>query len=188
MNDNPLLTLPIDARTLAAGATWYHDYGMRATRLGARYGYGRRESLAAFAALSPRLGLRANVHALYRAMVAHSQGLDVSTVNRSMPGKSGSGVMGHRLAAAFKALSGNVREALGGVKVRSFYLNLRGRLSEVTIDTWAAQPFGIAAGKSISKGAYLRIREMYRQAARIFNVAPAVLQAAVWIYLRGKAD
>jgi hypothetical protein len=185
---NPLLALPLTAADLERGAAWYPAYRTRITRLGRRYGYDDRLVLAAFAALSPRATVRSSMQALYRCLVAHRNGLSAVDVDCSMPGKSGSGVMYNRVAAAFRALDGDVRGSIRSLKVRSFYMNLRGRESEVTVDTWAAQPFGYAPGEKFGKPVYRRIREGYRTAALAYGVSPATFQAAAWVYLRGGAN
>lgn len=185
---NPLLGLDLSAEEIEAGARWYSDYATRIVRIGRRYGYADRLTLAAFAALSPRMTVRGNVQMLYRCIVAHHAGLKAADVNRAMPGKTGSGAMRNRVECAFRALDGDVRSAIKAIKVRSFYLNLRGRSHEVTIDTWAAQPFGHAPGAKFGRPDYRHMRSCYREAALVLGVSPSTYQAATWIHLRGKAN
>ena len=82
------------------------------------------------------------------------------------------------------------KSARGVGKTTSFWRNLCGDLDPVTIDVWAARA---AEGRDWRASQptgrrYQRIERAYRTAARRRGVAPAVMQATVWIVERGRGD
>ena len=79
---------------------------------------------------------------------------------------------------------------LGGRKVRSFYRNILGIDSAVTVDRHAV---AIVYGRPVSDreiklleraGAYTVIASAYRAAARRLGIAPSTLQAVTWLAWR----
>ena len=79
---------------------------------------------------------------------------------------------------------------LGGRKVRSFYRNILGIDSAVTVDRHAV---AIVYGRPLSDreiklleraGAYTVIASAYRAAARRLGIAPSTLQAVTWLAWR----
>ncbi len=93
-----------------------------------------------------------------------------------------------------RILAGNDPSAvLGGRKVRSFYSNIRGYTSPVTVDRHA---FNIVAGyrapqsvyKAIERpGVYQYLAANYRAVARTLGVPASTLQAVTWIAWRRTA-
>jgi hypothetical protein len=75
--------------------------------------------------------------------------------------------------------------------VNAFARNIAGDWNEVTIDMWAfrAACGDLAIEKYLArKGAYETVAEAYRIAAKKFGIAPAQMQAIVWVAIRGRAD
>lgn len=79
-----------------------------------------------------------------------------------------------------------------GPKVNAFARNIAGDLHHVTIDMWAlSAAMGDVYGvpKYLARrGAYESIAHAYRDAADIYGVLPAQMQAIVWVAIRGRAD
>lgn len=157
------------------------------------------------AALSPRLAWRKNVE---YAQLAYMQWVDIQKWRDNPPDGD--------VAAAFFAgmiptLNANARKAfrilngespedvLGGPKVRAFYFTIVNPADPrgVVVDRHAIditfgqvlndQARGLALGR---KGAYDKVAELYRRAARIISAelgevwTPAQVQATTWTYWR----
>lgn len=73
-------------------------------------------------------------------------------------------------------------DVLGGDKVRSFYLNLTGDFSAVTIDRHALAIAGWE--KSLTSSAYKRISFAFRMAGECLDMTGAEVQALTWAYWR----
>lgn len=73
-------------------------------------------------------------------------------------------------------------DVLGGDKVRSFYLNLTGDFSAVTIDRHALAIAGWE--KSLTSNAYARISFAFRMAGESLDMSGAECQALTWAYWR----
>lgn len=79
-----------------------------------------------------------------------------------------------------------------GPKVNAFARNIAGDLHHVTVDMWALMAamgdvYGVPKYLA-RKGAYDSISHAYRDAADIYGVKPAEMQAIVWVAIRGRAD
>jgi hypothetical protein len=85
---------------------------------------------------------------------------------------------------AYACLNGDL-SAIHGNKVSSFFLNICGDSSAVTVDRWAAR---IAlADYNITRFTprwYAPIAEAYRRAARLVGWTPRDFQATLWVYAR----
>jgi uracil-DNA glycosylase len=96
------------------------------------------------------------------------------------------------VAKAFRILSGDL-SALKGPKVEAFAAAIRGDLSHVVIDAWAARA---ARSNAENVAKLFRSDEMpgtrerramaegYRRAAVARGIEPAAMQAAVWVAIR----
>lgn len=164
------------------GLAWYVDASAQARELGERFGYEHEQACGVIAALSPQTAWWQNVMLAKQAMTA------------------GAMVQGHTRDAMRKVnaiLSGvDPLDALGGLKVRSFYENLRyeGQDDGVTIDrhAWdiATGLKGYAQSLTITPGRYAQAAEAYRRAADILNreyglrMTGAEVQAVTWVTWR----
>lgn len=79
-----------------------------------------------------------------------------------------------------------------GPKVNAFARNITGDLHAVTVDMWAlvaamGDVYGVPKYLA-RRGAYESISHAYRDAADIYGVKPAEMQAIVWVAIRGRAD
>lgn len=80
-------------------------------------------------------------------------------------------------------------DVLNGPKVRAFYRNIVGDSDAVTVDVWAARAAeGVSDPRGPSGRRYALLAEAYRSAARVLDIPPRDLQAAVWVNVRGAAD
>jgi hypothetical protein len=78
-------------------------------------------------------------------------------------------------------------DVLGGDKVRSFYRNLTGDWSAVTIDRHAVNIAGWTGAKHDNRSNnphYATIATAFRQAAKTLGLAPAEIQALTWCFWR----
>ncbi len=93
------------------------------------------------------------------------------------------------------AALGNDAEA---PKIRSFYKNMMGDKDAVTIDAWMARAImgkghdmadkDLAAQSLSWAGAYDKMSEAVRQAAKELNISPRELQAIIWTHVNPTAD
>lgn len=78
-------------------------------------------------------------------------------------------------------------ELLQGNKVKAFYANLRGDLSEVTIDGWMLKLFGWAdrhTSVTPSNNQYRKLARAFRSVAKNNGYEPAEFQAILWVKFR----
>jgi hypothetical protein len=198
----------------AIGFGWYARARTLAERLATEYtagnGYYSEEEIKAaagvIAALSPRLAWRKNVEYAETAYLAyHTMMNDKSLANVSEDTRAAifCGVIPTLKAnarKAFRILNGEAPEdVLGGPKVRAFYFTITNPddpravvVDRHAIDITFGQTLndrerGLALGR---KGAYDRVSELYRRAARIISAelgevwTPAQVQATTWTYWR----
>lgn len=159
------------------GHSWYANARAIARTLARRFGVSEACACGVIAALSPRMHWGRNI-------VAASEVLAAAVSGQSGPPRVG---MRRFVALAWLiALGARPLDVLGGPKVRSFYRNLRGDLSTVTVDVWALRALGMSGDKSLSHAQYERVAATYRRAAAKVGVEPAVFQAVVWTAVRGR--
>jgi hypothetical protein len=85
-------------------------------------------------------------------------------------------------------LGGDLRE-LSGPKVNAFYRNLCGDLRSVTVDVWHHRAaLGVNGGPTVApnKTQRLAITEATYRLARDLELAPAILQAIIWVTIRAR--
>jgi hypothetical protein len=94
-----------------------------------------------------------------------------------------SSIMGCHTKNIQRALHGN---ELSGSKVRAFYQNLIGNEQAVTIDTWMLKMFGWfdRHKRTPSLRQYERLEQAFQTFAWCKGIAPARLQALLWIKCR----
>lgn len=170
-------------------ARWYDTYRTMLTATAVEYGIPFANVAGAFAWLSPRSTVERNVANLRLLCDAYRDGTDPrATVAHT----------GQFIDKSWAALHGNLSDLVltdstSSRKVRTFYLNLVGDESGVTVDTHAVS---IAMGAGTDRnavfgqpngGAYRTVEDAYRIAAKVLGFSPAQLQAAVWCVRRGVA-
>ncbi|WP_164911543.1 DUF7178 family protein [Mycobacteroides franklinii] len=105
-----------------------------------------------------------------------------------------SGVMGSNVRRAAAVIEQGLDGLGNGPKVKAFARNILGDTDAVTVDVWAARAaFGtmdkaIAAQMIAWVGAYDKVADAYRKAAAHAGVPASVMQATVWVAIRGKAE
>jgi len=78
-------------------------------------------------------------------------------------------------------------DTLEGPKTTAFGHNLVGSDDAVTIDAWMLRAFNVTEVEAKRVGQYDVLADIVRKVAAEHDVAPAVLQAAVWCHIRGAA-
>lgn len=72
-------------------------------------------------------------------------------------------------------------------KTRAFAANIAGDLNQVTVDVWIARAVGVTEAQLNRVGVYDAIAHQFRLAAKRWGMEPAMVQAIVWIVVRGSA-
>jgi hypothetical protein len=157
------------------GAWWYLDAYSAIERM--RYESGSslnvREACRMAAILSPRCRWDRNLDALKQ--VLNGQKVTIP------------GVLGRQIKLAESVKEG--RWALSGPKVTQFYKALIGDRDAVPVDSWMAQAFDAkGAGGAVTAKAHKTIQAGIRRAAIKLDISPRVLQATIWVIVRGKAE
>jgi hypothetical protein len=166
----------LDNDAYEAGMSWYRHADDIARELAEEYDVSEEIAAYVIAATSPRTFWSFNVkHA--RAILAYED--------------APSGAMGTNDARGRAVRDYGIGHIGNGPKVNAFARNIAGDWNEVTIDMWAfrAACGDLAIEKYLArKGAYETVAEAYRIAAKRFGIAPAQMQAIVWVAIRGRAD
>lgn len=155
------------------GATWYSAAYDIAHLVGDIGGWSPRQGAGIIAALSPQCSWDENIA---RAL-AYAHDGSVGSYSDST------------LKCAAIAHGADPADVLRGRKVRSFFRNILGIESAVTIDRHAV---AIVYGNTLSNndrilerpGTYTYIASCYRTAARQLGIAPSTLQATTWLAWR----
>lgn len=167
----------------AEGLAWYGEARVFASDLARAFGHSVEQVAALVAVLSPQCTWDQNMRAAENACAQHRAG------RTDLPGYTGYSA---NVVKAFRVLAGDL-DALKGPKVEAFAAAIRGDLSHVVIDAWAAR----AARSSAENLAKLfrsdempgtrerrAMAEGYRRAAAARGIEPAAMQAAVWVAIR----
>lgn len=77
--------------------------------------------------------------------------------------------------------------ALNGLKTNSFARNIAGDMDAVTIDVWMIRAAGLDGAKGVNDTQYRILTEIVRDLAVDYRMAPAHIQALIWIIVRGNA-
>ena len=159
-----------------SGMNWYADANATARAMADEFDVAEEIAAYVIAATSPRTFWSFNVkHA--RAILAYED--------------APSGALGTNHARGMAIRDYGIGHIGNGPKVNAFARNIAGDWNEVTIDMWAfrAACGDLAIEKFLArKGAYETVAEAYRIAAKKFGIAPAQMQAIVWVAIRGRAD
>lgn len=166
------------------GGDWYENTRAYCTMIADMFGYIPEHAIGAYAVISPSLDKEQNDKQFVRGVVAHRLGMDIRKVKIGVYGKN------NRVKFA-RCLDGDL-SAIGGSKVTSFFNNIMGNPTNVTVDRWAVR---IALAKPdlreqkcvpSSKGCYNALKAAYVDAAGRVNETPHRMQAITWEMLRGK--
>lgn len=162
---------------LKRGLCWYAEAHGHASELAAEFGYTLEQAAGVIAALSPQ------THWWQNLMLAR-QALELGEM---IQGHTGDAM--RKVNAIIRDANSDPLEYLGGLKVRSFFRNIRSGGYDreyVTIDRHA---FDIATGvrlngASLTPRRYEETAEVYRRAASIVGMTPAQTQATAWVIHR----
>jgi hypothetical protein len=171
-----------DADNIERGKNWYAETLEFCTTWS--MGYDVERAAAAYAVISPSLDKEQNDKQFVRGITAHKLGMDITKIKI--------GVYGRKNREKFaRCLDGDLT-AVGGRKVTSFYNNIMGKESPVTVDRWAVrialyEP-KMGEDKCVPNGkhCYETIRNAYISAAQVAGVSPHVMQAITWEVWRGR--
>lgn len=165
-----------DVAAMREAREWYGVAQGAADDLAARYGVTREAAAGVIAAMSPRQTWKGNLRAADVILHAAAHGLDLPAVGLRSNARK-----------AWKIANGAAPlDVLGGPKVRAFFANIIGDLDAVTVDVWAARAAGVDPNH-LTAARYRAVADAYRRAAASIGLAPAILQAIVWVSIRGAA-
>lgn len=160
-----------DADTLEAGRLWYPGAENVIADLSREYQLGRPRVAAIVAVLSPRQRWRKNIEGARRVLGGEPKrapGFDTS-----------------RNKAKLLAAGSPLEEILGGDKVVSFWANLIGSHTAVTVDVWAQRAaLGYYHPHQPKNSRYERLVNIYRAAAETAGETPREFQAIIWNAIR----
>ena len=160
--------------TLVAGGNWYSEGQSMCRELALEHGITLEQAATVLAAFSPMTPWDRNVFLATEFI----NGRKVAT-------------LGNNIRMAERGIVGGI-DTLKGQKTNAFARNLSGDLDAVTIDTWMIKAAGIVREpgkkKGINKCEYNTLALALTNVARDNQIAPAVMQAIIWIQIRGKAD
>lgn len=177
------------ADQLAAGHSWYRVAQEAAHALTCPL-VSFEQAAYVIAALSPQVSWDKNLDAAERLIAQHRAGTFDGKTLTNYPGYS----LNVRKCA--EILAGNL-DALNGPKVTAFAHAIMGDLSMTVIDVWATR---VARSSIVNTAKLFRHDEMpgarerraieqaYRNAARLRNVEPSVIQACTWLVVRVSGD
>lgn len=154
---------------LVAGARWYPDAREWCRSNAEAYALPIESVAAVVAAASPRVQWPVNLK--HAEAVLRGEGKPV-------------GMMTTNYARATAALeSGLVGD---GPKVNAFRANLLGDMQPVTLDAWMLKMLGWPR-PTFKPNQYVQLERQFQWVADVFGMAPAQLQATMWIIGRGRA-
>lgn len=157
---------------LEAGDAWYRRARETSHAIAVESGLEPRAAAGILAAWSPRNQWVRNVRA----------------ARSTARGEYAGGLEASRVKAEAIARGADPLEVLSGRKTASFYRNILGDESAVTVDVWAARVAGVSEAALKRRGAYDAVQHAYRSAARARGMSPARAQAAAWVAIRGRAE
>lgn len=170
-----------DAATLEerlAGEHWYDGAHALAVELAAKHGTTVPVAAAVIAAHSQNASWKANMVRAANQLAGHPTGL-------------GSAI---RMGAAAMADPDNALDYVVGPKINPFAHNIAGDLTQVATDRWAQRAaFGtmddLTCERLVNrKGVRDEVILAYQKVAADVGLEPAVLQAIVWVQIRGSAS
>lgn len=166
-----LRSVRVHEDALDAGRTWYRTARREARRIARENDITLSCAAGIIAATSPRVQWSHNLN-LARGIAA---GQEVRG-------------LGNSIRSAQRIRNGERPLAvMQGPKVRAFYRNIMGDESHVTLDVWALKAAGWTADRVPGKATRASITEAYVLLAAERGETPAMLQAAIWVAVRGRA-
>lgn len=161
---------------LANGAVWWKLAVLDVAWLASHYGVPYERVAYATAAVSPGLRWRATVDIVQMLLDARAAGAE-------MPSDRGHMTFGLRdRRKAWRILAGDDAKALcRGPKVEAMAANLLGDLSAVCVDRHIIRAATGSDRRQVSPATSRKIADALRLLAGIRGVAPAELQAALWV-------
>jgi hypothetical protein len=162
----------IDSATVSDAVNagnWYSEAQAIAMQLSIRYNVTLEVAASVIAAFSPRTRWAQNV-----------LNAEAFLNGDKVP------ALGNNIRMAERALELGFN-ALKGAKTNAFARNIAGDMSKVTIDVWMIRAAGydrLDANKSMNT----LMTDVIVELAGFYNVAPAQLQALIWIVVRGNHE
>ncbi len=159
---------------IASGSVWYREAQSLAIELSKLSGHTIEQCAAVISHLSPRVKWDLNVIAAKELVLngTRANGIMTAPFERAMRGFN----------------SENPIDTFKGPKTKSFFLNIIGDESAVTIDVWMLKVVGMTDKELGRKGVYESLTDAFRIAAIELGVTASALQAICWVVIRGKAD
>lgn len=160
-----------DADVTAAGRLWYPGAENVIADLSREYQLGRPRVAAIVAVLSPRQRWRSNIQGARHILEGEAWRAPGYDTNRDK--------------AVALADGAPLEQIIGGDKVTSFWANLIGSRTAVTVDVWAQRAaLGHYHRHQPKHGRYARLVSIYRAAAEAVGETPREFQAIVWNAIR----
>lgn len=165
---------------IGQGATWYLDAYQTARNLALDHGVTVEQAAGVIAAVSPRSSWGSNVSLASRILDLHDDGI---TATR--------GYLSIGLVKAARILAGErPDDVLTSDKVRAFYhcIVTGGLTDEVCVDRHAyCIAWNMRSGDvTVTKTAYRRIANAYREVAHLVGIPAAHVQAVTWLVWRSR--
>lgn len=155
--------------TIYQGSVWYTEAQQYAHELAITYDIPLEVAASVIASFSPRNRWAHNVFLAAEFLA----GNPVAT-------------LGNNIRMATKSLEKGF-DALKGQKTNAFARNIAGDLNAVTIDTWMIKAANLDNSKGVNKTQYNSLSVAITNVANMYRIPPAVMQAIIWIYVRGAA-
>lgn len=156
--------------TIVQGAVWYNEAQTIARELAILHHVTIEVAASVIASFSPRNRWAHNVYLATEFLNGNSVatlGNNIRMANRSL-------IVGF--------------DALKGQKTNAFARNIAGDLNAVTIDTWMIKAAGLDNSKGVNKSQYNALSIAITNVANMYRVPPAIMQAILWITIRGSAS
>lgn len=154
---------------ITAAATWYAEAQGIAREMALTSGYTLEQCASVIASFSPRCPWDRNVFLATEFI----NGNKVATLTNNIKMATNS------ISKGF--------DALNGCKTNSFARNIAGDLNAVTIDVWMVRAAGMNPKKTPNKTEYTMLSNAVIELATEFGIAPAQMQALLWVRVRGSA-
>lgn len=158
-----------NTRTIYAGSVWYSQEQQLVKELAVIHDLPIEVVASVVASFSPR---NRWVHNVFLA-TEFLAGNPVAT-------------LGNNIKMAQKSLVKGF-DALKGQKTNAFARNLAGDLTAVTIDTWMIKAAGLDNRKGVNRTQYNSLSVAITNVANMYAIPPAVMQAIIWVQIRGAA-
>lgn len=160
-----------ESDVIEAGRLWYPDAERVIADLSREYQLGRPRIAAIVAVLSPQQRWRKNIEAARAVLEGESWRAACYPANKNK--------------ATLLLAGAPLEHIIGGDKVTSFWANLIGSRTAVTVDVWAQRAaLGYRHDHQPKGGRYERLVSVYRAAAALVDEPPREFQSIVWNAIR----